>query len=139
MHVVSTNVRALQRMLTIFCTRAVVHASAHARDPHVGCSQSFGTPHENRDMTHAATPPPSDMIVSLVDFAQKLRDSACEALQTEIDLLAGTVMELNALHRHLCDSAAAARLAGICDALDALRAEKVRAVDRMGCLAAADA
>lgn len=90
-------------------------------------------------MTQAATPPHSDMIVSLVDFAQKLRDSACEALQAEIDLLAGTVMELSALHRDLGDSATAMRIAHIGDRLDALRDQKVRAVDRMGCLAAADA
>jgi hypothetical protein len=60
-------------------------------------------------------------------------------VQSEIDLLAGSVMELDALCRDLRDTDTASRIASISEELDALRAEKVRTVDAMGCLEAADA
>lgn len=83
----------------------------------------------------AASP---DLLDVLAGLARDLRRSFCAMLQDEIDLLAGNVIELNMLCREMADADVVARLAGVSDSLDGLRAEKVAMAARLGCVPVPD-
>jgi hypothetical protein len=77
----------------------------------------------------------SDLAAAFAGLAEELRQSFCSLLADEIDLLAGSVIELNALCRESSDPGTITRLSDVSDTLDGLRAEKAHLASRLGCIA----
>ena len=86
-------------------------------------------------MSPVAKPPqpPPDLPSLLNESAASLRAAFCAMLQDEIDVLASSVIALDALRRDLAGHEAAARVSGISDSINVLRAEKAQLALRLGC------